>query len=405
MWLMIAQRLRGGASLETAVLQLLSGLPQRFWPRPAKRLRDWWHSGKLPSHNTGAYNQARKALALSVVEHSCDRIAESLTSELNPEHQPPTFLIDGTSMRLAHSRELVKRFPPGSNQHGEGHWPVLVLVVAHDLWTGLAIRPEWGPMYGDDATSEQKLLDKVVARLPQGATVMGDANFGVFTVAHASAMAGHPMLLRLTTPRAQSLAGGKLRDGIDRKVLWRPSAHERRCHKELDPQASVAGRLVVRKVCPSNGTRPFLLALFTTRDDTPAQLLKLYGQRWNIETDLRTLKKTLRLDQLTSATEEMVAKEIELGITAYNLVRASILLASEQSGLPPRSYRFTSVSRIVETFTDMIDRATDPRDKQKYFDQMMQVIQQARHPHRRKPRGSYPRQVWQRGKYFPTHKP
>jgi hypothetical protein len=278
------------------------------------------------------------------------------------------------------------------------------MLVAHDLRTGLATRPEWGPMYGAKATSEQKLLESLLHRLPAGATVMGDANFGVFTVAHAAAAAKRPVLLRLTTARAKRLCGEELRDGVDRKVVWRPSPHELRAHPELDKQASVTGRLIVQRVQPSNGARPFLLALFITREGAPKQIVELYGQRWNIETDLRTLKQTLHLDQLTAATVEMVAKEIELGIASYNLVRAMIQLASRQSGAPPRSFSFTSVSRIVQAFSSKIAAATTPQEAQRLFQQMMRYIQHSQHPRRTKPRPSYPRQVYQRGAYFPTRK-
>ncbi len=69
------------------------------------------------------------------------------------------------------------------------------------------MRPEWGPMSGPDAVSEQRLLETALGRLPRGATVIGDANFGVFSVACAAQQAGHPMLLRLTAVRAQHVAG------------------------------------------------------------------------------------------------------------------------------------------------------------------------------------------------------
>ena len=38
-WLMIVQRLHGNGSLETAVLELVRGLPKDFWPQPCKRLQ------------------------------------------------------------------------------------------------------------------------------------------------------------------------------------------------------------------------------------------------------------------------------------------------------------------------------------------------------------------------------
>ncbi len=67
------------------------------------------------------------------------------------------FVVDGLFTELAHSEELVKTFPPAENQHGTSHWPVLRMVVMHDLSSGLAERPGWGAMYGLEAVSEQAL--------------------------------------------------------------------------------------------------------------------------------------------------------------------------------------------------------------------------------------------------------
>ena len=69
-------------------------------------------------------------------------------------------------MRLPHNEALCERYPITSNQHGDLHWPVLRVLVAHDLRTGLAMRPEWGAMHGPDAVSEQGLLEKAIDRLP-----------------------------------------------------------------------------------------------------------------------------------------------------------------------------------------------------------------------------------------------
>lgn len=405
LWLLVRQRIQGGASLETAVLDLLQGLPATFWPHPCKRIRDWRAGGSSPSSNTGAYNQARQALPLSVVQKSCDHIFDQLLARMAPppaKDEPRTFVLDGSTMRAAHTPELCKTYPPGSNQHGESHWPVIQVVVAHDLLTGLAMRPESGAMYGPEAVSEQALLERAIDRLPPGARVIGDANFGVFSVAYAAAQRGYSVLLRLTVGRAQRLAGGDLHDGIDRELEWKPSKWERRTHPELPPDACVRGRLLVRKVKPDNGGPAFLLALFTTLSSTVKDSFELYGKRWAIETDLRTLKSTLRLDQLTCATSDMVAKEIDMGITAYNLVRALIGFASEQSGIPPRGYSFTKVRLILQTFGPALANAPDERTAQRIMDQIMTYVQQSKLPRRKRKRPSYPREVWQRGAYFPS---
>ena len=407
LWLLASQRLRGGASLEFAVLELLQGLPDAFWPRPCKRIRDWRQRRQAPSSNTGGYNQARQALPLSMVEKSADHIFEQLVARLSPKptaDSPRAFLLDGTSVRAAHTPELCKAYPPGSNQHGESHWPLLRVVVAHDLQTGLAMRPEWGPMHGDKAVSEQALLSTAIDRLPAHATVIGDANFGVFSVAWTAVQHQHPVLVRLTADRARRLAGGDLRDGIDRELEWRPSRADRKSHPDLPREACVKGRLLVRQVQPSNSSEPFLLALFTTLPSSAEKAFDLYGDRWAIETDLRTLKSTLCLDQLTCSTTDMVAKEINMGITAYNLVRALIGFASEQSGIPPRGYRFTKVRRILEAFAPALANAPNEQAAQGIMDQIMTCVQQSKLYTRRRKRSSYPREVWKRGEQFPRRK-
>lgn len=404
MWLMLAQRLGGGASLETAVLELRN-LPDSFWPKPCKRLRQWREQGNALSSHTGAYNQARQTLPQLLVEQSCDHIFEQLVTKMDPAGKARrAFVFDGSTMRTAHTPALCAAYPPGSNQYGEGHWPMVRVLVAHDVDTGLAMRPQWGPMYGPDAVSEQGLLEQAMDQLPSGSTVMGDANFGVFSVAYTATQRQHPVLLRLTAERARSLAGEPLRDGIERTLVWKPSVADRKSHPDLPADACISGRLLVRQVQPDNSAAPFLLALFTTLPSPQPELLDLYGQRWAIETDLRTLKSSLCLEQLTCLTADMVAKEIETAIAAYNLVRAMIVFAAQQSGIPPRGYSFTKVRHIVEAFAFDLAHAENPQAAKRIFDQMMIYIQQAKLPRRKRKRPSYPRTVWARRGDFPKRK-
>jgi hypothetical protein len=156
---------------------------------------------------------------------------------------------------------------------------------------------------------------------------------------------------------------------------------------------------------PDNGATPFLLYLFTTLATTGEEALSLYGKRWSIETDLRTLKTTLRLEQLTCCTPDMVAKEIDMGIAAYSLVRALACLASEESGIPPRGYNFTAVRRIVEVFTPKLAAAPHAQAAKQIFDQMMHRVREAKLPHGSRKRPSYPRRVLKPQKTYPKMTP
>jgi len=406
-WLMIFQRLQAQGTLESAVLELLcGGLPGSFWPKPCKRVEEAAkEGGGRLSNETAAYNKARQELSLAVVEQCCDQVFNELLRQAGlARTRRPEFFIDGTIVRMAHSKDLAETYPPHQNQNGASHWPTLRLLVAHDLHTGLAARPEWGPVNGDKdkRVSEQGLLERIIDRLPSEAILMGDANFGVFSVAWAAAQGGHPVILRLTTVRAMHLAGGPLIDGADRRIQWKPTCQDRRSHPGLPGDANVSGRFIVRQVQPSNGAEPFLLALFTTLEDPPEQVVEMYGKRWNIELDLRQLKNTLRLDQLTCTSEEMVAKELDVAMLTYNLVRAVIYLTALKAGREPREFSFTRVKNVLQAFLPRIEAAADERTRRKLYADMEYYLSRSTLSQRE--RRSYTRAVWPKPKTYPARR-
>jgi hypothetical protein len=404
-WLMAYQRLHGNASMERAVANMVHGLPAEFWPRPCKRRQE-----NQVSSNDGSYSRARQELPVRVVEQMAGQVLEGLLAQTGGAARVcgrRAFLVDGTSLRAPHRSETKQEFPPTSNQHGESHWPVVKLLVAHDLEAGLAMPPVWGAMSGAQAVSEQGLFEKLLCKgLPAGAIVVGDINFGVFSVAYAADQRKHPVVLRMQAQRARALLKGPLVDGLDRELEWRPSRDDLKSHPDLPADACVRGRLLVMLVRPGNGADAFLLVLFTTLPAAEAsreELLQIYGKRWNIELDLRTLKGTLQLEQLTCTSPDMIAKEIHAAMITYNLVRAAMYAAAAQSGLAPRCYSFARVRHIVEHFLPFIAAAQTPEEAQALTDKMMYCVGQKK-LRNRKGRRSYPRAVWGRPRTFPAQK-
>lgn len=438
MWLMSSQRMNGG-TLSTAVLELMRGLPASLWPHPCKRLerRTVLREANLSSH-TGAYSQARMGLPDEVIKAGCDWASKQLMEQMSgiiPEIGQRAAFIDGTTIRAAYSPEMCEAYPPASNQHGESHWPIIRLLVLHDLVTGLAMKPAWGPVNGENNVSEQSLVEKILDSLPAYTVLVADCNFGVFSVAYAADQNQHPIVFRLTAGRAQCLYNRVLKsqnqparplhDGIDLVVEWKPSRSDGKSQSKGKRKrkgksdgnseskgkseskgcvwpdgAMVKGRLIVRQVQPSDGKQAFLLALFTTLMEVPAEVIAdLYGKRWDIETDLRTLKQTLRMDELTCLRPEMVEKEIPIAVLAYNLVRALAFEAAQQAGLTPRDFSFTQVRNVANAFLPAILAASTEEQAEKLARDMMYYIGQAR-LYRRK-RRTYPRAVWPKPKSFP----
>jgi hypothetical protein len=305
-------------------------------------------------------------------------------------------------LELEHTAELSAAYPPAQNQYGKMHWPILRIAVMHNLANGLALRPSWGPMYGPQAVSEQALAEELMDRLPKAAVVVGDRNFGVFSMAYAATEKGLSVLLRLTEARFHKLWGGVGVCGQERSVIWQASRWDGRAEAGFPPQAAVAGRILVAKL--QAGSQTEFLYLFTTLDLPAQRILEIYRCRWYVETDLRSLKTTIRLHHLTAKTKSMLEKELLIAITAYNMVRAVMGWAAEQAGISPRTLSFSQVQDVVEAALPVLAAADSPQRYAVAFQRMLDHAARFKLPNRSH-RRAYPRLIWGHCQSFPRRKP
>jgi putative transposase len=392
--MMLLQRLNERGTQQEAVHQIAAGRLDHLL-EDCKRVRD----GKI-SQNTGGYARACERMAVEVVEKVCDQLLAELSKRIQPEPelQVPLLLLDGSSLRLEHARELLEDFPPCSNQYSEGHWGMVRWVAFHDLQTGVPLRPAWGAMYGAEAVGEQQLTEEVIERAPTGSVIVGDGNFGVFSVAYAVVQRHHQVLFRLTKARAQALGGGELLPTGERKIIWYPSRWDRKAHPGLPEDAQVEGRLIA---VTRDGFRETLY-LFTTLLDSWEKIVAWYAKRWNIELDLRTLKGTMRLHHLRGKSTEAVEKELLIAVVAYGLVRAFMTLAARRVGLPPRRLSFTRAYGLLNAMIGKLYTAAGS-EREQVYDRILDYMGQAKLPKRSKPR-VYPRAVWRYGKGYPRRR-
>lgn len=398
LWLMIWQRLQPRGTLNHAVRYLVQGNGRSLLP-DCKRVRE----GRI-SAAAGGYCQSVKKMSKLVPQQVTSDIVAQLSQEIGepwPGLAGPAYLLDGSSLQLPHTRKLVRSYPPGSNQHGSGHWPILRIVVMHDVSSGLAMYPRWGPLFGDKAVSEQGLAAAAMEQLPNGAVVVADRNFGVFSVAWEASQRQHGVVVRLTKARAEKVFGGSIAQEGDTAVVWKVSRWDQMQITPWPPGASLSGRLLAARV--GRGKSKQWLYLFTTLDLPVKQIVALYGQRWNIETDLRSLKRTVHLQQLSSRSPEGMEKELLTGICAYNLVRAVMSLAARRAGIATRQLSFTQVLDVVNCAWPRLIAAETKETHDTEFERVLDWAAACKLPRRRK-RRSFPREVWGRGYHFPTRK-
>jgi hypothetical protein len=377
-WLMIFQRLNPSHTLSRAVAELKAGKVDELLG-DGRRAREGRISG-----NTGGYSKARSKLPVELVRLIAEQIFSSLAPPDQVEllwHGHRVFGVEGSVIDLApESEALHQAFPPGGNQKGRCRTPVVQIVVGHDLVTGAATPPQWGPKYGKEATSEQELLQQLIPSLPAGSVIVGDRNFGVFSVTPWLHQAGHPVVFRLTIDRVTRVLGKAPRHGMDEKVVWTASDHDCRAHPELTKESQVEGRIIVVHLHKRGERKPTTLYLFTTLALPAAALVELYGRRWCLEDDLRSLKRTVHMYKLTAKTKDNVEKDLLLGVAAYNLVRTTITVAAQRLALAPRAISFSRALEAIDANADLLFYSAEPRKLERFLDDFKYLqLRRAKH--------------------------
>jgi hypothetical protein len=393
-WLMILQRLSPLGTLQCAVEQLRQGSGRELLD-DCKRVRE-----QRISPYTGAYGQARIGLPVAAAHRVCTQTFQSLLAGVaRPTVRDRLFVLDGSTIRLAHSASLTEAYPPSRNPRRPSHWPILLVTVMHHARTGTAMAPAFGPAHGSHAVSEQSLAEELIDQLPPASVLIGDRNPGVFSVLWRAHQQGHQVLTRLTAERARKVAGGTLPlAGSEIKVTWIPSKHDQRAHPAIPAEASIAGRLVA--VTHTDGKQ--ILYLFTTLEEPAAELTSLYSERWTIETDLRTLKGQVRLHQIQARSPDMVATELFLAVATWNLIRAVMQQAAAQTGIPPRQLSFSRARAALLAFAQVSDRHRSPQEQDRAWQLVLQSVALCKLPKRNRP--PTPRLVWSRAQPFPKRK-
>ena len=387
-WLMIRSRLLGGSSLEHGWQECSLEEARFLSPKSVRASRD-----SLSSHPTG-FARARKAIPLPLVEAAADHLFGECRSSLEAEPLP-SFLLDGSTLTPAVTSSLLEAYPAAPTQFGTSRWPKIRIVVAHDLRTGLAVRPEWGPQFGEHAVGEQELAHRLRARLPKECHILADRNFGVFQMVW---LFRKNLLFRLTAVRAGALLGkGKsLERDWDERVSWRPSQVERKAHPEYPEDAAVEGRVIVRHLMVQGKKKPVQVCYFTDDLGSSAQeIVQRYPLRWNIETDLRSLKKVVGLEVLRAKTPDVVAKEIILAVAAFNIARTLMGLAAAQAGIDPRRIGFTRAMGTLEIYAKR--GLKGPEDLERMLKDMAALPLPIRTG-----RKAPPRTVWKKSATYPA---
>jgi hypothetical protein len=307
--------------------------------------------GQAPcSLNTGPYCKARRRLALGLIE----RLGHEVGTRLMAAQPAPWLwrgrnvkLVDGTTVSMPDTQKNQEAFPQSRGQKPGRGFPLARLVGIVSLSCGAVLEWVSGPCTGK-TTGESALFWGLMDKLCQGDVVVADRYFaGYFGLARLK-QRGVDVLIRQHQRRHTDFRRGRHLGKRDHMVTWpRPP-----CPSWMDrtTYATMPELIVLREVRVADLT--LVTTLLDAHEVGKLELVDLYGKRWQIELDFRSIKTVMQMEILRCKSPQMIRKEIAAHLLAYNLVRTVMAQAAYLAYVLPRQLSFKATLQVLNAFEE-----------------------------------------------------
>ncbi len=307
------------------------------------------HEIKLPkskaddiSLNTAAYSKARKRLPihLTVSLFESSKIKEAKNS-YSHWHNLKVLEADGTYLQLQDTPEIRKAYPIKSSHEGE--YPQALLETITERGTGQIFTYK----LSNRSVSELALLNGLLNEIPKGHILLMDNLYNCYEILSNCITKGIQFVVPAKRKRNCKVirSYGKGDDIIE---ITRPQTRSKWA-KDNEPLLS---KIILRRiVCKSpDGKEYNLFTSVLDKNIDKDDIQMLYLSRWDIEISIREIKTIMDINILRSKTPEMLEKELNVSLTAYNLIRKMIYASLKDLPFPPKEdfiYKFYTNSKNI----------------------------------------------------------
>jgi Transposase DDE domain len=318
-----------------------------------------------------AYCLARARLPLTVFLALVRTVADSIhtaTRDTGGWLGHRVFVVDGSAFSMPDTPELQEHFGQTTAQKPGCGFPIAHILALFHVGTGMLLEVVIGPLYTHDMAHVARLH----SLLGIGDVLLGDRGFCSF--AHLALLVERGVhgvfrmhqrqIVDFTPQRAHRRPGEKKAPkglpssrwvrclGVTDQVV--AMLKPKRCPDWMTAAqyALLPGELLVRELRYSIGGSGFrvrevtLVTTLLDADEYPlVELAELYRGRWQVETNLKNLKTTMKMDVLRCETVAGVYKELAMFVLTYNLVRLVMLEASRRQGVAVERISFIDALR------------------------------------------------------------
>lgn len=327
-------------------LCLMTGFGRKGYRRVVAELQTGLHhafgwSGLSQVPSPQAIGQARQSLSRSVCDVAFASIYDNCRSILaKPVARYGAYrllAIDGTRLSLPPSPALSAAFGHPSNQSGAAAAPMAGLVQIWDVGRNCPVAFSLTPC---DYSERDEALD-LMRRLGRDDLLIGDRGYP-----------GHRFVLAICRQRARFLLRMPMRMAVvadfvasgaeDAVVMWRV----RNNHGTPTAAPAIPVRLI-RTTLPNGTTEILATNLWQHRGHDGDTLIRLYTQRWRIETAFREMKVFHALEQFSATYPDGIYQEI-VAIQIFLLLTSELeALAKQATADRPRRTRSTKTHHAV----------------------------------------------------------
>ncbi len=301
---------------------------------------------------SAAYCQARQRLPLSALSELSDRISRTVIAHAcrggsQAEHLwrgHRVWRIDGSGAQLADSPEVRAYFGCSGKQKPGCGYPTAHLLLLTGA-AGVGMKMICSPLRCGDMTHATGMHECLQA----GDVLLGDGQFGGW--GHLQQLQRQQLHGVFPSHHSRTIGWGRnaehgpnrrfiktlgYRDQLVeyRKPQQRPAWMDKKTFEQAPQWLRVRE---VKRWVTVGGVGREIIVVTTLLDDKkyPAKkLVKLLATRWLIETQLRSLKTTMGMEQLKCKSVEGVLKELLMYLIVYNLLRLLMLQAAQRQGVP-----------------------------------------------------------------------
>jgi len=326
--------------------------------------RDRKNKGLAPvSSNASAYVKARARLSVPLIEHMTEMTRDLVSKKTLHDWKwcgRDVYLVDGFVVHAPDTEDNQETYPqPSSQVEGLG-FPQIRFVLTTSLATGCVLHYNTDKVEGKK-TGEVSLFREKHGSFSEGDVIVADSNFESFVDAALLAERGVDVVCCINGSRESPFDGRCETIEEVYKTIPKPKFDSNRFTRECWERLpdSIRIRIIRYRTSGRNESVTIVTTLIDDERYSCEDIAALYGLRWDVELDIRSMKTSTGMNTLRCLTPDNLDREIAVHILAYNLVCLLKSDTAQVMEVHPREISFSVARDAWISFADELTTGND----------------------------------------------